>query len=148
MAFDLPAALPFLIPQAIAWAEAQSALIAQSGQPLSEGLLALASGVGVLHPELIRLAEVPSIPLPDTLELRQAALNIGLLGTNTAGLTLVYGIYVCRGQGSARLLSHEFRHVQQYGQAGSPAAYLDQFLTVGYRATPFEVDARSHGIKR
>ena len=34
----------------------------------------------------------------------------------------------------AGVLSHEFRHVQQYGQAGSPAAYLDQFLTVGYRA--------------
>lgn len=60
MTFDLRAALPVLAPKAISWAEAQYSTIAQVGQPLNEVLLAVARSVGVLHPELIRVSEVPS----------------------------------------------------------------------------------------
>ena len=64
------------------------------------------------------------------------------------GLTLGYGVYVCHGHGSIRLLSHEFRHVYQYEHAGSIAAflpaYLQQIVTVGYNNAPLEVDARAH----
>ena len=148
MTFDLRAVLPVLVPKAIAWAEAECSSIAQAGQPLTDDLLAVARSVGVLHPEHIRVAEVPCIPLPDDPRLREAAITTGLLGPSTIGLTLGYGVYVCRGRRDTRLLSHEFRHVHQYEQAGSIAAflpaYLQQIVTVGYHNAPFEVDARKH----
>jgi hypothetical protein len=148
MTFDLRAALPVLVPKAITWAEAQYSSIAQVGQPLNEVLLAVAKSVGVLHPELIRIAEVLHLPLPEDPELKQAALATGLLGPGMVGLTLGYGVYVCQGHRNVRLLSHEFRHVHQYEQAGSIAAflpvYLQQIVTVGYNNAPFERDARAH----
>jgi len=148
MTFDLRAALPVLVPKAITWAEEQYSHIAQVGQPLDDALLYVATSVGVLHPELIRIAEVISLPLPEDLELRQAALATGLLGPNMVCLTLGHGVWVCRGHRNIRLLSHEFRHVYQYEQAGSIAAflptYLQQIVTFGYSNAPLEVDARAH----
>jgi hypothetical protein len=148
MAFDLRSSLPVLIPKAIAWAEVQRSVIAEVGQPLNETLLAVARSVGVSHPELIRVAEVPQLPLPEDPELKNATLATGLFGPSMVGLTLGYGVYVCRGHGNLRLLSHEFRHVYQYEQAGSIAAflpaYLQQIATVGYSKAPFEIDARAH----
>lgn len=148
MKFDLTTALPVILPKAIAWAEAQYLSIAHVGQPLNEALLAVARNVGVLHPERIRVAEVMSLPQPEDPALKEAALATGLLGPGMVGLTLGYGVYVCRNHGSVRLLSHEFRHVHQYEQAGSIAAflpaYLQQIASVGYSNAPFELDARAH----
>lgn len=148
MTFDLRKALPHLVPKAITWAETQSQQIAQLGQPLNDSLKSIARSVGVMHPEFIRVAEVDSLPIPDDPDLKQAALATGMLGPNMVGLTLGYGVYVCRGHGTIRLLSHEFRHVYQYEKAGSIAAflpvYLQQIVSVGYNSAPFEVDARAY----
>jgi hypothetical protein len=148
MTINLHTSLPTLTPKAIAWAEAQYALIAQTGAPLDTAMLTVARSVGVQHPELIRVAEVPSLPLPEDPELKQAALDTGLLGAGMIGMTFGYGVYVCHGHTNIRLLSHEFRHVQQYEQAGSIAAflpaYLEQVITFGYSNAPYEIDARAH----
>jgi hypothetical protein len=148
MTFDLRAALPKLAPKTVAWAEGQWSEMAGTGRPLDETLMAVAASVGVLHPERIRVAEVLELPMPDDPELRQAAMATGLLGPDMVGLTLGYGVYVRAGHATIRLMSHEFRHVQQYEQAGSIAAflpvYLQQIVTVGYHNAPFEIDARAH----
>ena len=148
--FNLAAALPALLPRAIAWAEARSLEIAATGTALSEVGHRLARAVGVRHPELIRVLEVQALPLPDDPELRFAALQTGLLGPSIIGLTLGHGIYIIRGRGDARLLSHECRHVYQYELAGSIAhflpTYLHQIATVGYEHAPLEIDARNHEI--
>jgi hypothetical protein len=148
MVFDLQAALPRLLPKAIAWAEARATETAHTGTALDETRLAIARRVGVVQPELIRIALVSRLPQPDDPELLQAAQLTGLLGPNMAGLTLGYGIYICHGQDSIRLISHECRHVHQYEQAGSIAAflpiYLQQIATVGYADAPYEIDARAH----
>lgn len=148
MVFDLQAALPHLLPKAIAWAEACAAETAHTGIALDETRLAIARRVGVVQPELIRITLVPRLPQPDDPELLQAARLTGLLGPNMAGLTLGYGIYICHGQDSIRLISHECRHVHQYEQAGSIATflpiYLQQIATVGYPNAPYEIDARAH----
>ena len=152
MAFNLQAVLPGLVPKAIAWAEAQAALVAQAGRPLDGAMLAVARSVGVQQPERIRIAEVTHLPLPLDAHLRKAALVSGLLGPSTLGLTLGYGIFICSKHVGVRLLSHEFRHVHQYEAAGSIAtflpAYLDQIAAVGYRNAPYEVDARTHEVDR
>lgn len=148
MNFDLSAALPLLTPKAIEWAEQRASEIISTGEPLNEHGLALARQVDVANPERIRLSFVAQLPLPNDPMLRQAALQTGLLGPNMIGLTLGYGIYICHGHNSPRLLSHEIRHVQQYEQAGSIAAYLPKYLQqiaqFGYSDAPYEVDARAH----
>jgi hypothetical protein len=140
--------LPRILTEAIAWAEARSFEILASGVPLSDFGRKLAHLAGVNRPELVRVAEVATIPVPDDPELREATLAAGLLGPGTIGLTLGYGIYIRAGHSSNRLVSHECRHVYQYEEAGSIAAflpvYLEQILLVGYAAAPFEVDARAH----
>lgn len=150
MTFDLSAALPTIVPKAIAWAEEQATFIAEEGRPLSASLFDVAQRVGVAHPERIRVLEVPTLPLPSDPELKDAVLGAGLLGPEMASLTFGYSVYVCRGHGHIRLLSHEFRRVQQYESAGSIAeflpVYLEQIAAVGYQSAPLEVDARAHEV--
>jgi hypothetical protein len=148
MSFNLAEVLPVLLPRAIAWAEERCAAILSEGVALSEEGLRIARAVGVEFPERIRISPVPELPLPDDPELRQAALQTGLLGPGMVGLTLGYGIYICQGHQSKRLLSHECRHVYQYEIAGSISKYLpqylDQIVQFGYHDAPFEIDARNH----
>jgi hypothetical protein len=145
---DLQAELPALLPRAIAWAEAEANLVAQTGQTLTDTSQALARRVGVAHPDRIRVAVVELLPMPEDPELRAAAVQTGLLGPQMAGLTLDYSVFARRGYVTWRLLSHEFRHVFQYEQAGSIAAflpiYLQQIVQVGYANAPLEIDARAH----
>ncbi len=146
--FDLAAALPHLLPKAIAWAEARSTEITASGAPLTDLELRLAHLVGVQLPERVRILEVREIPRPEDPELRQAVAATDLIGPHTIGLTLGYGIYIVTGRTTNRLVSHECRHVYQYEVAGSIRnflpVYLKQIAYVGYAAAPLEVDARAH----
>jgi hypothetical protein len=148
MTFDLAELLPRILPRAIAWAESRSAEILAEGFSLKSSGLTLARAVGVVSPERIRIKVVDRLPLPEDEELREAALETGLLGPNMVGLTLGYGVYTCDGHLTIRLLSHECRHVYQYESAGSIAVYLPvylgQIVTHGYEQAPFEVDARNH----
>ncbi|MBB6580933.1 hypothetical protein [Ralstonia solanacearum] len=147
---DLAKVLPTILPAAIAWAEAQSRWALSAGAALSQEGITDARAVGVATPGRIRVAIVPSLPVPDDSTLRAIALDTGLLGPGMVGLTLGHAIFVVRGQATRRLLTHEFRHVYQYEVAGSIAAflpaYLHQIATVGYHDAPFEVDARRYEI--
>ena len=147
---EFKAALQKVTPKAIAWAEAQSELITIHGVPLSVQGIADARAVGVSSPESIRIAFVPSLPLPADEELRTIALYAGLLGPDMTGLTLGHGIFIVQGHENRQLFTHEYRHVFQYEQAGSIATflpvYLDQIASVGYWDSPLEVDARRHEL--
>jgi len=149
MGIDLGAALPILMPRAIAWAGGQAAVSIQRGVVLPPGLVQLAQYVKVQHPERIRVDIVDAMPLPDDELLRAAASQVGLFGSNTAGLTLGYAVLIKRGcENDTRLLSHEFRHVSQYEACGSIEAFLTvqlrHLVAYGYEDSPFEVDARAH----
>ena len=119
-------------------------------------IVALGAATGALLGVLafVWLATTPedpaALPLPDDPDLRQVALETGLLGPNMIGLTLGYGIYVCDGHMDNRLISHECRHVHQYEVAGSIESYLPIYLRQiavhGYHDAPFEIDAREHEI--
>jgi hypothetical protein len=146
---DLAAALPALLPRAIAWAEARSRSAQAEGVPLDGAGQSLARSVGVRNPEKIRVIVVDEMPLPNELELRAAALLAGLLAPDTLGLTLGYAVFIRRGhQTRMRLLSHEFRHVYQYESAGTIASflsvYLQEIVAYGYVSAPSELDARAH----
>ena len=78
------------------------------GEALPEELLAVARQVGVLAPERIRIKRVDLVPFPEQALLRQAALQTGMIGFGTAGLTLGYGVFIARRYETVRLLSHGF----------------------------------------
>lgn len=148
--FNLKMALPSLLPHAIDWAEATATYAAMSGRPLNEAEAQIARQVGVSHSEAIRLFIVDQMPYPEHPMLQAAAMATDFLGPHTAGLTLGHAVMVRRGQESTRLFSHEFRHVHQYEQAGSIAAYLpvylEQVVEYGYADAPLEIDARAHEL--
>ncbi len=144
---ELRTALPVLLPKAVSWAEDHAALIARDGRLLNSSEEEIARRVGVLHPERVRILEVQELPLPDDIELREAALALGLLGPTMVGLTLGYSIYLMPGHRD-RFLPHELRHVFQYEQAESIAEYLPKYLgqlvSFGYTDAPMEIDARKY----
>jgi len=144
---DLKAALPRLFPLACSWAEEQSALILRTDYPLSEPALKLAWLVGVRRPEVVRVLVVPSIPAPTEPSLQAACAQLQFLGPDTAGLTLGSGIFVRQDSEHDRpLLAHELRHVAQYEQHPSIAAYLSvyipELIQFGYANAPMERDAQ------
>ena len=145
---DLQAVLPLLLPKAIAWAEEEAQRVTSSGRVLTERERELARGVGVAKPEKIRVDLVDTLPLPEDPVLRAAALQAGLLAPDMVGLALGHSVFVCKGHETSRLLTHEFRHVYQYEQAGSIAGflpgYLQQVAQLGYANTAFEKDAKAH----
>lgn len=139
-----------IVIKVIDWARSQSEIILQTGSPLGLGMQSLAREMGVTHPERIRIDFVESIPLPDDEELLSIASSLGLLRHEVTSLTLGYGVYIRSGMENIRLLTHEFRHIQQYEQYDSIDAFLEQYfhqmMTVGYQDAPLEIDARAHEI--
>ena len=135
------------MPLACAWAEEQEQLILEKGTGLAEAQMTDARSIGVAYPERIRLMQVDEIPLPSHLQLRQAAQETGLLGPDTVGLTLRYGIYLRSPfWGERDLVVHELAHVRQYEQFGGFAPFLRQYLwecvTAGYLHAPLERKAQ------
>jgi len=144
---DLKAELPRLIPLACSWAEEQSALILRTGCTLSELELDLARLVGVQRPALVRVLVVPCIPAPTEPALQAACAELQFLGPDTEGLTLGSGIFVRQGfERNRQLLAHELRHVAQFEQHPSIAAYLSvyipELIQFGYANAPMELDAQ------
>jgi hypothetical protein len=141
----LAAALPRLLPIAIAWVQAQEFEVLASGRALTEIEAKLAVAVGVRDPDRVRLKFFTQTPQPDNPELRALGIQTGLLGPHIGGITFGHAIYIRQGHASNRLISHELRHVHQYEDAGSIAAFLgtyfEQIATVGYERAPLELDA-------
>lgn len=148
MSLDLHAALPVILPKALLWAQELSAQAEQEGLPLGPDLSALARRVGVQNPERIRVLEQDYLPKPEDADLQQAVFATGLLGASMTALTVGYGIVVGRGCGTPELLSHNFRHVYQFEQAGSLESFLTdyicQVIEFGHDQAPLERDARQH----
>lgn len=148
---DLRILLPQLLPRAISWAETVAAEVATNGTPLNDDALSVASSVEVSHPSRVRILMVDRFPKPSDPELQTAASQAGLLGPTTTGLTLGYSVLIRNGHMSRRLLSHECRHVYQFEQAGSIAAFLplyfESIIQFGNWDSPFERDARAHELE-
>lgn len=130
------------------WVAEQQTLILRTGHPLNTHGLSYAQKVGVAYPELIRICYVDEIPSPDNSQLEE--LKSAIISPATVGLTLGYGIYLKRGKESLRLVTHEFRHVQQYEAKGTISAFLHEYLNQikkhGYARAPLELDAVAHEL--
>ena len=72
---DLKAFLPVILPKAVTWGKEQENSILATGRPLTGEQVKTARGVGVAHPETIRVKIVPTIPGPSDPLLAQAAMQ-------------------------------------------------------------------------
>jgi hypothetical protein len=128
--------VPLAVPVALWWARRREARILHAGRPLTDDEALIARAVGVVHPERVRLLQLPRWPRP-----------IGWFSRDVTAMALGHAI-CCVGAEAMTplLLAHELRHVQQVEAAGSLrhflADYLRQVARHGYWQAPLEVDAR------
>jgi len=135
-----------LLPLACTWAEEQERIILRDGVTLSHIQIADAERAGVAQPGRVSLLKIASIPVPDHPILRAAAESTQLITSQTAGLTLRYGIYIRSDcWGDRRLLIHELVHTSQYERLGGFQQFLRKYLyeciTLRYPTAPMEQEA-------
>jgi len=135
-----------LLPLAVAWATEQEREILRDGASLSAEEIADAHAVGVQNPNQVRLLQVETIPRPSQPQLKAACDAIDFLTPATRGLTLGYGIFIRSDCWRDRLLIvHELAHIAQYERLGGILPFLRRYLfeclTVGYLASPLELEA-------
>ena len=132
------------------WVNKQYEIIQDQGVELSDGGIELARSVGVLEPTRIRVLLVDQIPINGDPVVQSLAKSAGMLNGSILGMTFGHSIYIARGADSARLYSHEFRHVYQYETFGSLEAFMDEYLhqvlTFGYTRAPLELDAKEFEV--
>ena len=143
---DLDAYLPLVV----LWAKKHHDLIQEHGTALNEEGMEMARSVGVAEPERICVLLVDEIPFRDDPVVFSLAKSVGMLSGQVMGITFGHSIYIVNGCQSARLYSHEFRHVHQYETLGSIGefmeVYLEQVLMFGYHQAPLERDAREFEV--
>jgi hypothetical protein len=135
-----------LLPLAAAWAAEEEQQILRNGVPLSEREIRDARAIGVQSRDRVRLSRVATIPRPSQPQLRAACDAIDFLTPATRGLTLGHGIFIRSDCWRDRLLIvHELAHIAQYERLGGLLPFLRRYLfeclTVGYPASPLELEA-------
>ena len=135
-----------LIPLACRWAETQERIIIETGRPLTAEEQELARQMGIMRVDRIRVLAVDVVPAPEQILLRMAAQQVGLFGSEAAGMTLRYGIFIQKNSAQdRRLLAHELGHVRQYERMGGFRAFMERYLfecmIIGYPNTPMEQEA-------
>jgi hypothetical protein len=139
-------AVIMVLPLACAWARRQESIILKTGVALSAVQLETARKLGILYPERVRLRAVQKVP-PINLLLRRVGERLGLVSSQTIGMTLRYGIFIREDHwGDRRLLVHELAHVVQYERMGGFRRFLRQYLqeciNPGYPLGALEQEAK------
>jgi len=135
-----------VLPIACIWAANHELFILGRGVALSEAQADKARKLGVVHPEQVRLLAVEVIP-PTNRLLRGIGTKLGLVSSQTIGMTLRYGIFIQRDHwGDRRLLVHELAHVAQYERFGGFRSflyrYLQECINPGYPLGDLELEAK------
>lgn len=125
------------------WAEHQERRILRTGRPLSMQEHAMASELGVIRPERVRILHLDPIPAPVPLWLVNLAMKSSLPVFAPSGMTLGHGIFATHE--SMDLILHELHHVAQFERLGGIGPFLKRYLfeclTEGYAAAPLEMEA-------
>ena len=110
--------LPALFPHVVNWISYLEKQAQESGRALTSIEFNLAQHVGLAHPEEVRILSVPRIPLPAHPRVKQLAKQVGLLNTDTGGLTAGHGVIRLDCTRNLRRLTHEFVQVAQLRATG------------------------------
>jgi len=118
-----------LAPMAANWAAAQEKYILQHGVPLTAAQIADARRVEVQDPARIRVLVVDRIPLPDDLELANAARQAQIITEASRGMAIGYGIIIRADSWKNReLLLHQLVHVAQCERSGGLESFVIEYL--------------------
>jgi hypothetical protein len=135
-----------LLPDAVAWTQAQEAMMLEKGVPLDEWEQDAARRLGIAQADRVRLLSVRQIPLPADAVLCAAAQRVGLVSEQSLGMSLGYGIFVREDFWRQRsIIAHELAHTAQSERLGGLDPFVRQYLTEcflhGYAAAPLELEA-------
>ena len=135
-----PEALSRLAPLARDWALEQEAFILKLGAPLTASQTADAQRAGVKDSDRVRLLPVDRIPMPDDLELAEAARRAQIITEASPAVTIGHGIMIRADRWHDReLLLHQFVHVAQCERCGNLESFVEQYLTDRSTSADFTV---------
>lgn len=103
----------------------------------------MASELGVIHPERVRILHANPIPAPVPQSWIKLARRVGFPVFAPTGMTLGHGIFA--SYESMDLIRHELHHVAQFERLGGIAPFLRRYLfeclSEGYASAPLELEA-------
>ena len=109
------------MPAALAWTLTLNANVIAKGKPLSVCQAADAVEVGVKNPEAVRILRLPSLPEPDSPQLRLVAKEVGLDLPWLAARSLDAATSGPRSRLAARRASHSRRGDEEEAEADADA---------------------------
>lgn len=134
--------------RACEWARAQEQFILKHGAPLTSRYAEDAACLGIREVERIRVLIVEKIPLPDDVDLAQAAKQAQIITEASRCVSLGHGIFVrADAWGDRELILHNLVHVVQRERCEDVASYIRQYLSdrrncPQFTAGSFEEEAR------
>ena len=118
-----------MAPLARDWAQKQEAFVLKLGARLSARQLADAERVGVKDAARVRVLPVDRMPLPENLELAEAARRAQIITEASAAVTIGHGIIIRADRWHDReLLLHQLVHVAQCERCGGLDAFVEVYL--------------------
>ena len=142
---ELTAKLAHFLPATLAWYNSVEAQLLPKGRPLSAQEQKVARGLGVKHPNDVRVVVLTEFPMPTDPELFVEAKRIGLGSSLEGGRTIGYAVMLKpRYAANREILTHELVHVEQQERMGRSAflrRYLLELEVLGYARSPLELEA-------
>jgi len=137
-----------LLPQYIAWAYETDRKGLEFGVPLEDQSLQLATDIGIVHPEKVRIVYIDEVPFPyENFALKVLGEALGFVGEGIINDAQAFGysIYVRNGYELDKpKLAHELVHVLQIERSDLDAVITQHFSDLakyGYDNAPLEVEA-------
>lgn len=134
-----------LAPLAFQWAKTQEAYVLKHGVPLTARQLADARRAGVQDCARVRVLVVDRIPLPEDVELADAARRAQIITDACRGVAIGHGIIIRADSWQQReLLLHQLVHVAQCERSGGLESFVDAYLCDRRSCPDFSVGSLEH----
>jgi hypothetical protein len=138
-----------LAPLACQWAKDQEQFILASGAPLGPGHIADARRAGVQNVSRIKILVVDRIPLPDNIDLAEAARRADIITDASRAVTIGHGIIIRADcWGDRELIVHQLVHIAQCERSGGLEPYLQEYLCDRHTCANFTIGSFENEARR
>jgi hypothetical protein len=132
----------YLVPLAYQWCKATEVFVLTHGVPLSPRQMADARRAGVHDCSKIRMLVVDRIPLPENLELAEAARHVRILTEETRCIGFGYALIIrADAWGDRELLVHNLVHIAQCERSGGLEPWVRRYLSNRRTSVQFSLGA-------
>ena len=137
------------LPAACDWASTQEQSILERGVPLNSRQVADARRVGVQDCSRVRILVVDRIPLPENVELAEAACQAQIITSASRAVTIGHGIIIRADcWGNRELMLHQFVHVAQCERSGGLQSFVPKYLFERQTCAKFTAGALEDEARR